>query len=193
MICIVLFVFLVSDLRPSALSGPFDVSHSMFDLRSPPHRFMKVSSPCNLGYTEYSAYLVWLFLLLGVFKVNTAGHCTILKGIVLCTGRTRGKSSISCPTSRGCFLISPLTTAVLAQQGCWETWGGCQTGQDRRGCGSSSCDFSHQLKSGTLEVSTDAKNTAFFFFFQIIIFHIKMKLHIYQWAKKSVLAIRVLY
>ncbi|NXW47574.1 TAC2N protein, partial [Nyctiprogne leucopyga] len=36
----------VSDLRPSALAGSFDVSRSMFDLRSPPHRFMKVSSPC---------------------------------------------------------------------------------------------------------------------------------------------------
>ncbi|XP_061215888.1 tandem C2 domains nuclear protein isoform X1 [Neopsephotus bourkii] len=31
----------VSDLRSSALPGPFDVSRSMFDLRSPPHRFMK--------------------------------------------------------------------------------------------------------------------------------------------------------
>ncbi|XP_040457322.1 tandem C2 domains nuclear protein isoform X1 [Falco naumanni] len=31
----------VSDLRPSALPGSLDVSHSMFDLRSPPHRFMK--------------------------------------------------------------------------------------------------------------------------------------------------------
>ncbi|XP_009705455.1 PREDICTED: tandem C2 domains nuclear protein isoform X2 [Cariama cristata] len=31
----------VSDLRPSALPGSFDVSRSMFDLRSPPHRFMK--------------------------------------------------------------------------------------------------------------------------------------------------------
>ncbi|XP_051478110.1 tandem C2 domains nuclear protein isoform X3 [Apus apus] len=31
----------VSDLRPSTLPGSFDVSRSMFDLRSPPHRFMK--------------------------------------------------------------------------------------------------------------------------------------------------------
>ncbi|OWK55189.1 Tandem C2 domains nuclear protein [Lonchura striata] len=31
----------VSDLRPSALPGSLDVSRSMFDLRSPPHRFMK--------------------------------------------------------------------------------------------------------------------------------------------------------
>nr|XP_009502818.1 PREDICTED: tandem C2 domains nuclear protein isoform X2 [Phalacrocorax carbo] len=31
----------VSDLRPSALPMSFDVSRSMFDLRSPPHRFMK--------------------------------------------------------------------------------------------------------------------------------------------------------
>ncbi|NWH49662.1 TAC2N protein, partial [Fregata magnificens] len=31
----------VSDLRPSALPGSFDISRSMFDLRSPPHRFMK--------------------------------------------------------------------------------------------------------------------------------------------------------
>ncbi|XP_016154194.1 PREDICTED: tandem C2 domains nuclear protein isoform X2 [Ficedula albicollis] len=31
----------VSDLRASALPGPPDVSRSMFDLRSPPHRFMK--------------------------------------------------------------------------------------------------------------------------------------------------------
>ncbi|XP_054132121.1 tandem C2 domains nuclear protein isoform X2 [Melozone crissalis] len=31
----------VSDLRASALAGPLDVSRSMFDLRSPPHRFIK--------------------------------------------------------------------------------------------------------------------------------------------------------
>ncbi|NXK47162.1 TAC2N protein, partial [Chauna torquata] len=31
----------VSDLRTSALRGSLDLSHSMFDLRSPPHRFMK--------------------------------------------------------------------------------------------------------------------------------------------------------
>ncbi|NXD81522.1 TAC2N protein, partial [Halcyon senegalensis] len=31
----------VSDLRPSASPGSLDVSRSMFDLRSPPHRFMK--------------------------------------------------------------------------------------------------------------------------------------------------------
>eukprot|EP00076_Gallus_gallus_P009825 XP_004941928.2 tandem C2 domains nuclear protein isoform X1 [Gallus gallus] len=31
----------VSDLRTSALPGSLDLSHSMFDLRSPPHRFMK--------------------------------------------------------------------------------------------------------------------------------------------------------
>nr|XP_009913702.1 PREDICTED: tandem C2 domains nuclear protein isoform X2 [Haliaeetus albicilla] len=31
----------VCDLRPSALPASFDVSRSMFDLRSPPHRFMK--------------------------------------------------------------------------------------------------------------------------------------------------------
>lgn len=77
MICIVLFVFLVCDLRPSALPASFDVSRSMFDLRSPPHRFMKVSSPCNLGYTETSAYLLYLFLLHSVFKVNSEGHCTM--------------------------------------------------------------------------------------------------------------------
>lgn len=76
MIRIVLFVFLVSDLRPSASPGSLDVSRSMFDLRSPP-RFMKVSSPCNLGYTENSAYLVDLFLLHCVFKVSTEGHCTM--------------------------------------------------------------------------------------------------------------------
>lgn len=77
MIYIILFVVLVSDLRPSALAGSFDVSRSMFDLRSPPHRFMKVSSPCNLDYTENSAYLVDLFLLHCVFKVNIEGHCTV--------------------------------------------------------------------------------------------------------------------
>lgn len=42
MVRTVLFVFLVSDLRTSALPGSLDLSHSMFDLRSPPHRFMKV-------------------------------------------------------------------------------------------------------------------------------------------------------
>ncbi|KFQ33576.1 PREDICTED: tandem C2 domains nuclear protein [Merops nubicus] len=31
----------VSDLRPNTSPGAFDVSRSMFDLRSPPHRFMK--------------------------------------------------------------------------------------------------------------------------------------------------------
>nr|XP_054491437.1 tandem C2 domains nuclear protein isoform X2 [Agelaius phoeniceus] len=31
----------VSDLRASALAGPLDASRSMFDLRSPPHRFIK--------------------------------------------------------------------------------------------------------------------------------------------------------
>ncbi|XP_068539027.1 tandem C2 domains nuclear protein isoform X1 [Anas acuta] len=31
----------VNDLRTSALPGSLDLSHSMFDLRSPPHRFMK--------------------------------------------------------------------------------------------------------------------------------------------------------
>ncbi|GAB0190878.1 tandem C2 domains nuclear protein [Grus japonensis] len=42
----------VSDLRPSALPGSFDVSRSMFDLRSPPHRFMKckdLSWPSSCG------------------------------------------------------------------------------------------------------------------------------------------------
>ncbi|OXB75345.1 UNVERIFIED_CONTAM: hypothetical protein H355_009499 [Colinus virginianus] len=42
----------VSDLRTSALPGSLDLSHSMFDLRSPPHRFMKckgLSWPSSCG------------------------------------------------------------------------------------------------------------------------------------------------
>lgn len=78
MIFIVHFVLLVSDLRASALPGPPDVSRSMFDLRSPPHRFMKVSSPCNLGYTENSAYSLQL-LLRECFQSKhwRALHCTL--------------------------------------------------------------------------------------------------------------------
>lgn len=91
MVCTVLFVSLVNDLRTSALPGSLDLSHSMFDLRSPPHRFMKVSTSCTLRVTSVllkSQHIWCICFCCMVFSEET------LKGTVLCTGRAKGRSSI---------------------------------------------------------------------------------------------------
>lgn len=88
MICTVVFVSLVNDLRTSALPGSLDLSHSMFDLRSPPHRFMKVSASCTLHVTSVlpKPQHIWcICFCCVVFSEET------LKGTVLCTGRAKGK------------------------------------------------------------------------------------------------------